>query len=388
MHKRLTNIARVTQLLCFFSILFTLAACDNKTSENSKEVTSDTAIQEPGPASLGANIKQTEQMFDSGSAALNTIRESSNALTQGIESFLRTPTQENLNQAQTLWMRATIDYRGFNFFRHIGLVEPSIFARINRLDYQISGYPIQPGFLDTYGPYKYSGLVHDISFPVTEESLTNLHGLTDLGDIALGFYAIEFLLFNAGKARDINDFNKISSISNALKEKGFKQIEEIPNNRRRELLSQQTHILQKNIRQLSEDWTGNKETSAQRLWEEIETLERLSIIHRATKSALTELLIEIGELNSTETENTRMPTGIYNAQFSEQRQFIHLGLRSIQQGAAILNPATESGFAESINKAIQLTQPEKSDDKKTKKEYWREVFSAVKNSSDAISHKE
>ncbi len=400
MPKRPTNIGSCTQLLCFFSILFTLAACDNKTSENSKEVANANTTEAQGAKdtiSPGAKIKQAEQMFISGREALNAALESSKTLTQGIEAFLRSPTQDNLNQAQALWMRATIEYRGFNFFRHIGLVEPSIFARINRLDYQISGFPIHPGFLDTYGPYKYSGLIHDISFPISEESLINLHGLTDLGDIVLGLYAIEFLLFNAGEARDINDFTKVTSINSTLKERGFEQIEEIPNNRRRKLLTQQTKILQKNIRQLAESWNGDKKTSAQRLWKKIEELKRLNIIQRATKSILTELMIEIGELNSAEIENTRMPPGIYNAQFSEQQKFIHLALRSIQQGAAILESTTESDITESLNKAIQLTQPEKSGTKKakqskqskqSKKEYWREVFSAVKNSSDAIVRKE
>lgn len=391
MNKRLTNIASFTQLLCFFSILFTLAACDNKTSENSKEVigaTSTPPTEKKKQNLLGANIKQTEQMFSSGHAALNTSLESAKALTQGIESFLRSPTQENLSKTQTLWMRATIDYRSFNFFRHIGLVEPSIFARINRLDYQVSGFPIQPGFLDTFGAYKYSGLVHDISFPISEESLTNLHGLTDLGDIVLGLYAIEFLLFNAGQARDIKDFIKVVSINDAFKEQGFKQIEELPNNRRRKLLTQQAQILQKNIHQLSKDWSGDKKTSAQHLWEDIEGIERLSIIQRATKSSLTELMIEIGELNSTEIENTRIPPGIYNAQLSEQKSYIYRALQSIQQGAVMLNPQTESKITDAISKAIQLTQPNKENDKKPKKEYWREVFSAVKNSSDAIAHTE
>lgn len=391
MNKRLTKIASVTRLLCFFSILFTLAACENKTSTTSKEATNTTTTQETeekATISLGTHIKQTEQMFRSGHAALNTSLESSKALTQGIESFLRSPTQENLSQSQTLWMRATIDYRSFNFFRHIGLVEPSIFARINRLDYQISGFPIQPGFLDTFGAYKYSGLVHDISFPISEESLTNLHGLTDLSDIVLGLHAIEFLLFNAGQARDIKDFIKVISINDAFKEQGFKHIEELPNNRRRKLLIQQAQILQKNTHQLSKAWSGNKKTSAQRLWEEIERSERISIIRRATKSSLTELMIEIGELNSTEIENTRIPPGIYNAELIGQQEFIYLALQSIQLGAVMLNPPTESEITDTISKAIQLTQPNKENSKKPKKEYWREVFSAVKDSSDAITHAE
>lgn len=369
--------------LCLLAACSILTACEKP---NSADTVSAPQHSQASPAQAHISIEQTDNMFNQGTQALNSAQKTVDALANSIELFLSAPTQDKLDHAQEQWLYATLDYRRFSFSRHIGLVEPSAFAQLNRLDYQISGYPIQPGFLDTYGAYKYSGLVHDISFPITEESLSNQHGLTDLRDIVLGTYAIEFLLFNVEQARNIDDFNKITRLDSAHKERGFEDAEEVPSNRRRALLRQQAKILSKNIRQLNTLWNGEPDNSVYTQWKKTDASQQINIIQNAMESALTQIMIEIGEFNRDEGENRHISPGIYRAKFDEKQKFINFALTSIQAGAELLTLSTQADIKQSISTAIELTQLEELADNTSKKDHWRKVFGAIKNASDKLTH--
>ncbi len=370
--------------LILLACILTFVGCTKKTAPEKTEIPSGT--MQATNAFPAINDEQANSVFAQGAQALSQSRSSAKSLTDAISQFLSAPTNENLKSAQALWSVATIEYRRFSFFRHLGLVDPTSFATLNRLDYQISGYPIQPGFIDTFGPYKYSGLVHDVSFPITEESLANQHGLTDLADVVLGFYAIEFLLFNSGIERNPTDFTQITVIDDALKERGFEKLEEIPNNRRRKLLRQQAQILNADLKRMEEYWSNNKE-GFQEQWQTFSAEKRIDTVLNALSSSLTQVMIEIGELNQEGSTSTQISAGIYASSISEQKKFIHHAIASIKSGSSLLIADESHIINASLSQAFSLTSDDIQTENKDRKEHWRSVFSSIKSASDHLNKK-
>ncbi len=372
------------RILILLACVLTIAGCTKKSPAPTDKIHAGTAQTEASFAKI--NDEQASVVFAQGTDALASTRSKSKNLTEAIHQFLSSPTDENLKNAQQWWGIATIEYRRFSFYRHLGLVDPTSFAALNRLDYQISGYPIQPGFIDTFGPYKYSGLVHDIGFPITEESLVNQHGLTDLADIVLGFYAIEFLLFNSGEERKASDFTQITTIDDALKERGFEKIEEIPANRRRELLSQQAQILNADLKRLEEYWSNRKE-GFQKQWQTFSDTKRTNTVLTAISSALTQVMIEIGELNQEKNTNTYISSGIYTSDINNQKKFIHYAVDSIKSGSTLLVSDKTHPINTSLSQALSLTNEDIQTEEKDRKEHWRTIFSSIKSASDHLNKK-
>ncbi len=374
---------RLSLFACFLFTLFHLSGCD--TSSPTDNPASD---NKPSAAEHIANIgpEQTQAMFDAGSNALLRAEESATMLRDAITALLNTPEAAELSAAQAAWVDATIDYQGFHFFRHIGLVAPTDFPRLNRLDYQISGHPIQPGFLDTYGDYKYSGLVHDIGFPITQESLTHQHGLTDLSDVVLGYYAIEFLLFNDGKPRNPEDFKPVTHLDAALKERGFEKTAEVPHNRRRTLLKKQAAILVDDLKTLRDIWQGNGGDTVSQQWRELNTKQQIDTIQAAVKSALTQSMIAIGEFNqSKENERTHVSAHIYAADFAQRQAFIYKALSSIHSAIPMLITENQSDVEDALTQAINQAEKTTLAENETATEHWRTIFTKVKHASDALN---
>ncbi len=372
------------QIFILLACALTITGCTKSTPPKTSEMNTD--VTPPAIAFPQINDEQASLVFAQGTEALTKTRSSVKILIDGINQFLTAPTDENLISAQKHWAVATIEYRRFSFFRHLGLVEPTAFATLNRLDYQISGYPIQPGFIDTFGPYKYSGLVHDISFPITEESLINQHGLTDLADIVLGFYAIEFLLFNSGEERKASDFDQITSINDSLKERGFEKLDEIPNNRRRKLLSQQGQILNADLKRIEEYWSSAEGFKKQ--WQTFSAEKRIKTVFSAVSSSLTQVMIEIGELNQAEGTHTHVSPGVYSSEISKQKKFIHYAIASIKSGSSLIIADETNTVNTSLNQAISLTSGDIQTEDKDKKEHWRSIFSSIKSASDHLNKKD
>lgn len=368
-----------------FVALFFTVACARK-QPNSPEETSATT---PPPNIVLPQISETQirHLFEFGRTALQQTHASANKLHTAVDVFLSSPSETTLQTAQSAWRQVALSYRRFYLFRHLGLVEPEQFSHLNRLDYQISGYPIQPGFLDAFGEYKYSGLVHDVSFPITPESLAHQHGLTDLADIVLGIHAIEFLLFNVEQKREIKDFIRVSSLSAEMRERGFEKTVEVPNNRRRDLLSQQSKILNSDLQKLIAHWQEKKSGSAQSILLDLSIHRQIDSIERAMESALTNTMIEIGEFTQNPSDGKQISPQIQSAKFSAKQAYIEAALTSILQGNALTISKAKPAVAISLNKAIELTKHKTVAEGKTETDHWREVFAAVKNASDQLVDK-
>ncbi len=363
------------------TLLLFLWSCEKHTSNAPLKA----KPEQPGKSVALPQISQEQinRLFESGKSAVTTSTASAKELQSGIKSFLSSPSDANLKKAQASWLKATLDYRKFYLFRHIGLVEPEKFSVLNRLDYQISGYPIQPGFIDAFGEYKYSGLVHDVSFPITPESLTHQHGLTDLADIVLGLHAIEFMLFNVGDKRNIEDFKAIPSLPPEMRERGFEKTTELPNNRRRDLLGQQSEILSVDLHKLDKHLLGKKSNAANTIFLSLGTLQQINTIHKAMESSLTNIMIEIGEFTQANDDGQQISTQIQIQDFKVKQRYLNAAINSVLQGTPLVVSSAGPAIQNALNKADNLTKVSELGEK-PETDHWREVFSAMKDASDHL----
>lgn len=372
------QLGRLGLLAC--SVLL-VQACDNAPKAPQQDDGRKPATHLPASAVQ----MHSEALFTAGSQALDTCLQSARQMDETIATFLSKPNETTLSVAQDAWLNTTLAYRRFSGARQLGLVRPNFFSHLNQLDYHIAGFPIQPGFLDKFGQYQYSGLVHDIGFALTEESLVNQHGLTDLSEVVLGVYAIEFLLFNLGAPREVRDFAQVSTLDNNLRERGFENIAEVPNNRRRALLSLQSKILLADLQGLKLTWDGVADSSIRVTWQRFSDTQKISAARDALTGAVTQLMVDIGELIRETDEPLQISPTIKASGFAQQQQFIHHALGSLTVYAAFLKQEKKASLNAFLTEAIALTETDKLSTHATMQDHWGKVFAVIKRASDALS---
>lgn len=337
--------------LGFLGGLTLLNACDN--APPPEQITESGTIAEE---SIAPEIVEqaSSAIWLRGENAIAELQTSVTSLQSEVERFLSEPSEEQRKQVKTAWQKAVTDYRAFTFARTLSLVEPDKFSQLNRLDFQISAYPIQAGFLDSFGSFLYSGLVNDIGFPLSKESLINQHGITDVEDAALGLYAIEFVIFGHHEPRPIEDYNALTSLSVAHKENGYKKIEELPNNRRRELLALQVAVLVEDTRALSASWNSDSKAVTKSHWDAL-TAEQKTILASATLAhSLTQILLEIGEANNLKKKEVSrvLPPSIQNATTEVQAVYIQRALSSLEDATAFIPASKRAAASQYLSAAI------------------------------------
>lgn len=197
-----------------------------------------------------ANTK-IDRLFEQNMATLSASLKTFLTLQIAVNKLLDNPSSSSLENAQRSWRDARNSYQHYVDFDFTQTSLPqSIKDQLGYLrtsHFHISAYPIEPGFLDSFGVYAYSGIVHNISLELTENELININAATTDEEISLGLYAIEYMLFGLEKNRTAQDFTAVTSLSDDLHKRGFKDVNETPQARRRKILSLQIDILNKNI---------------------------------------------------------------------------------------------------------------------------------------------
>lgn len=365
-------------------LMVSIGGCEKKPTTEPTEIQTQFPETRPETPLFVASLEDSLAFFQQGEDALALAIQSAEQLALSTQTFLSNPSEATLEETQLLWLESVMDYRRFTLWRHLGLVAPSTFTRLNRLDYQISGYPIQPGFLDKFGEYQFSGLVNDISFPITKENLIHRHGITDLSEVVLGYHAIEFMLFNTDGARMPSDFQVVTEINAKLRERGFEDVKELPRNRRRDLLYHQTTLLIEDLKQLHNIWRGEVDSVVSR-WQSLGDEEESHTTLKLFESGLTEILIELGELAQKKSETLKVSPQIMQQSFVFKQRYMRESLRSIQAGTLILDESIKTQIAESIAEAIHLTEQTDLSEEVSESDHWNEVFAKIKVASDALN---
>lgn len=290
-----------------------LAGCEPEVAHDQPTTVVDSA---PEPARLIAE-EATAHLWLEGNNALDKCVKHSTTLANHIQQFLANPTTENLQATHHVWQNTALAYNAFYFFSQLRITEPQVFAPLGKYWFAISAHPIQPGYLDYFGPYPYSGLVHDIDVPVSTETLRHQQGMTDAEDVVLGLYAIEFMLFGEDEKRPASDYNAVTTLDLTLQQAGYKTPEETPNNRRRELLKLQTELLQKDTLDLQQAWNATGVNSMRLEWDELTPSTKRMITMKTIERTLTQLLLQTASTSAKYDDVTHTAPARHAARIAE-----------------------------------------------------------------------
>jgi len=255
------------------------------------------------------------QLWQKGLNHIQILEKEASVLHKKVKRLLSTPDDENLSETQKEWKRVFLLYQEllpFLFIEH-----PSLSKPLAKWRFTLAAWPLQPGYLDSYGVYTQSGIVNDISLPITVASLRKQHGLTDIEEVTLGLYAMEYLLWSDQKISLAKRFNLHTKVPLAFQQAGLK-ISELPNNRRRKLLDIQAKLLVKDISLLAKQWQLKGTLST--LYSNLNTIDKLLALHQgllANLSAIDDLLLY--EVDHIEEKNNAQKN-LYPARFQINRQ--------------------------------------------------------------------
>jgi|GEM_PF-1860129 len=290
-------------------------------------------------------------------------------LSAAVDRLLLTPNIEHLEKAQAAWRKTAGQLEQLYVFTRLGAVAPQLFQRLLEFQFNLTAWPIQPGYLDSYGEHPYSGIVFDVGMLVTEESLREQHGMTDRADATLGIYAIEFLLFGEQNNRGPLVFQPITVLNDKYRADGYQDVTELPRNRRRELLRLQTQILVADLRQLQVQWSDTQPGQLRYQFETLPAPQQVELLSKAAIALVTEQLVTLANqqkpadslINGNDLWQNQQLADRLTAQLtglSRLHQIQNLGTdvdRQIQSGlaslAAVINlpPLTEKGLSTRVN---------------------------------------
>jgi hypothetical protein len=152
---------------CWFCLL--LQACSGESPAPAKDPM--TAV---GPRLLAWQLEQSIEVSDA-----------TEQLVKAVDRFTDLPNEETHAQLQSEWIEA-----------HNHWLEASMLTQLNVSSVQlIDAWPLLPGFIDSLPGYPHSGIVNDMTLPMTSEVLRAQHQITDVAEVALGFHVIEYYAF-------------------------------------------------------------------------------------------------------------------------------------------------------------------------------------------------
>ncbi|MGH1487573.1 MAG: imelysin family protein [Cellvibrionaceae bacterium] len=262
--------------------------------EVEETLTSPTLLISNEQAEILAN-----NIWQQGLAALEGNQAQAEKLNDAIGVLLENPNQKSLMAARKQWHLSFLEYQKLAPFLSIqaDVADISSNNALNKLSEWrsvLAAWPLQPGYLDSYDVYLHSGIVNDISLPITVSHLRKQHGLTDSEEVTLGLHAIEFMLWANKSKTAAERFVKKTKVPLALAQSGLKQ-NELPNNRRRALLALQAQLFQRDLTTLVSYWQPNGLFAS--AFQQLKPLEKIVAIHNGLQlsiNTLHELLLNNG----------------------------------------------------------------------------------------------
>ena len=216
-------------------------------------------------------------------------------LQSAIGEFLAQTNIENLERARQSWMLAHTAYELTTLHRYFAasILDEQNSIALLQLQYQINHWPIVPGYLDYVDGYPDSGIVHDINVSLDSIGLRDQHGAFDISEVTLGFHVLEFLLWGSrdtqSELRSVDDFIEIDALDGSQIESGY-SLEQLSNNRRRQLLAIIADILLGDFRELGSLWSDQLERAEQSIDRTSQT-ELITTLADSMSAMLTEELL-------------------------------------------------------------------------------------------------
>lgn len=267
-----------------------LSACEKKTSE-ALPPTSNAAPATSTTSETTIQHEAADAWWASGANILAACLVHARELQLQVADFIDAPDTQKLQQSQQTWQKAAIAYRAFYAHHFVALSDPQTFQILAEIDFRIGAWPVQPGSLDSWGSYLYSGLVHDVGNPLTMENLLLLHGQVDSENATLGLYAIEYMLFGENGSRTVDDYVSQNKVTAEYEERGFNSPSELPNNRRRMLLTLQAGKLVEDLELLVNSWNAELPGSQTNVWKALADAKKERVLTSAFERGLAQLLV-------------------------------------------------------------------------------------------------
>ena len=213
-----------------------LVACEPAPSP---ETAPELDVRAPGSEALEALLVQEQ------TDRLRRVAASSRVFADAVEGLLGDPVDERLQTAREGWSQL---YRSFNEAVVVlacrAATSPELAQALQRVDL----FPIMPGYIDGLADWPDSGIVNDVSLPLSRESLLAQQGGTAQEEISLGFQVVAFLLYGEpAQPRTVADLTTVTEVA----EDNPLSVEEQPQNRRREYLAIATRVLVDDLLALS-----------------------------------------------------------------------------------------------------------------------------------------
>jgi hypothetical protein len=127
------------------------------------------------------------------------------------------------------------------------------------------------------------------------ENLLTLHGQIDSENATLGLFAIEFMLFGEEGSRKVADYFPQNTVKAEYKERGFNSPSELPNNRRRMLLTLQTGKLVDDLALLVNSWNASNVSSQISAWQSLNDDEKYQVLAATLEQGLAQFLVNEDE---------------------------------------------------------------------------------------------
>ncbi|GIT21843.1 MAG: lipoprotein precursor [Gammaproteobacteria bacterium] len=276
-----------------------LASCSNDEQPNTESSANGVAIGEPSPAldpSLYAPIRNILIGYlNQIDTDYNTLATELTSLENQVAEFLESPQTSSMNSVRSGWLSAHSSYELTTLHRYFAeqiLSEEEVLA-LYQFYYQINHWPILPGYVDYVGTYSNSGIVNDITVNIDIPTLREQHGAFDLAEASLGFHVLEFLIWGENLKRQderpASDYFVITELNASEIEGGF-ELDQLSNNRRRQMLVLNTQALLSDFNSSREIWSLGSETFRNEL-NALNGSEIIILLLEAMTSMLTEEML-------------------------------------------------------------------------------------------------
>lgn len=218
-----------------------LAGCEQPPPAPAIESASDVVVPSEAQQQVMALLQQEQ------TERLRRLGASSLVFADAVEGLLSDPVDERLATAREGWAQL---YRSFNEAVVIlacrGAESAPMASALQRVDL----FPILPGYIDGLADWPDSGIVNDVSLPLSRESLLAQQGVTAQEEASLGFQVVAFLL--DGEPAVPRVAAALTAVTEVPEGSEF-SLPEQPENRRREYLSLATALLVEDLQALTAD---------------------------------------------------------------------------------------------------------------------------------------
>lgn len=180
-------------------LLLCMTACSEK---NQPQTETGLKLTNTVPQAASLNHSTTTQtpifqpaFITAGLKSLTRLHHDIEQLHNSVQLFMSNDSVENWTAIQSSWQNAHNQWHSSSFFLSaVQRFSNPGFPLTKILDAMHSA-PITAGYLDSVEGYPFSGLVNDITVPITASAIREQHQRFDVDEIALGLHVVEFFLW-------------------------------------------------------------------------------------------------------------------------------------------------------------------------------------------------